>query len=991
MFENETPKESPETIVFGPFRLDIRARVLQKDGRPLPLGARAFDILCVLVQNAGKLVTKRDLLASVWQDVSVDEGSLRFHISNLRRALGNRGPNGRYVETLAGQGYCFVAPVSPAGTPPAASAQQDFPMASAAPARLTRMIGRDDIVEQISHELMDNRFITLVGPGGIGKTTVAVAVTHKVASRIGDAVCFADLGPLTDPSLVPTVASAAVGLAVQSDDATADLITFLRDKRLLLLLDCCEPVVEAVAALAERLFLETPGVHLLATSREALRVEGEHVIQIPSLRNPPDREQSTLDDVLGFPAAQLFAERVAVSGWRSGFSDADAPVVARICRKLDGIPLAIELAAGLVNAYGVDGTADLLSDRFALLHQGRRTALPRHQTLAATLDWSYELLSSGDREILRQLAVFAGTFTLDAVRGVVRNGDGEATEEILARLIAKSLVTVDTGHRVVRYRLLDTTRAYGLRKLADSGEIEAVARRHAEFFTQFLAQLNFDLKRASDAFAAHGEHLGNVRAALEWAFSEGGDVHIGVTLAAAAAPFYLELSLLTECRYWCARAIVTLDDSTRGGPSEIELQAALGLSVMFTDSNSDEARIALERGVALAEKIGDLPDQLRLLGRLHLFHYRTGDFRAALSFAKRSKVIAERMADPVAIAAAHSLLGISHHLMEDLQKAYEHLDAAMVFQPATRSIDTLHFGVDYRNRAAICMARTLWVLGYPDQAASVARQTVDEAERLDNPLTLCIALIWAVTVFLWIGDWEAADGCIHRLVAHARSRSIIPYPAAGTGVQGYLAIMRGDAQTGIPLIQSSLADLHRHRYELITTALHSALAEGFLLLGAHDRALETIETAFSLVERNGDLFNLPELLRIKGDILASGPRPDYPQAEACYLRSHELAFRQSALSWELRTGISLARLWSGQGRSDEAFRMLDAICARFTEGFDTPDFKNARLMTKQETSVGIKTAAGLQIPASAHPGEKQASRTRRGRLKIPGRNIFNRG
>jgi tetratricopeptide (TPR) repeat protein len=259
----------------------------------------------------------------------------------------------------------------------------------------------------------------------------------------------------------------------------------------------------------------------------------------------------------------------------------------------------------------------------------------------------------------------------------------------------------------------------------------------------------------------------------------------------------------------------------------------------------------------------------------------------------------------------------------------------------------LYFGVDYRNRAGICMARTLWVLGFPDQAAHVARQMVEEAESLDHPLSLCIALIMAVTVFLWIGNWQAAEGYITRLVEHARSRSIIPYPSAGIGVQGYLVIMRGNAEEGIPLIRSALRDMYRHRYHLITTALYSAMAEGLLILGARDQALETIETAFSVVQQHGDLFNMPELLRIKGDILASGAQPDYLKAEACYRGSLELASRQSALSWKLRTGISLAHLLRQQGRGTEAVPMLEAICAQFTEGFDTPDYQRAKHLVSE--------------------------------------------
>ncbi|WP_406857668.1 winged helix-turn-helix domain-containing protein [Alsobacter sp. KACC 23698] len=948
MSEQEAHDGGAERLAFGPFQLDVRARVLLKHGEPRVIGARAFDILCALVQNDGKLVTKSALLARVWQDVSVDEGTLRFHVSALRKALGEAGPHGEYVKTLAGQGYCFVAPVTRLrGKVEIRPADRQAIVPSSAPARFLAPIGRDELVISIDEELSAKRFITLVGPGGIGKTTVASAVAERLSPRLGGAICFADLGSLQDPELAAAAVSVAVGLAVQSEDPTADLIAFLRDQSLLLVLDCCEPVIEGAAALAERLFWEAPSVLILATSREALRAEGENVVSIPPLETPPDRSDASVDEVLAFPAARLFAERAAASGWRVKLRRPEAAIVAEICRKLDGIPLAIELAAGLVNAYGLEGTADLLSDRLAVLHQGRRTALPRHQTLAATIDWSYQLLSPGERAVMRRLAIFAGPFSLEAVREVVWIEDGDVLEALVARVVAKSLLTVDGGSRRATYRVLDTTRAYGRLKLAEAGELDEAARRHAEYYSNVLCRFDFERDRAPALLAALGGHLDNVRAALDWAFSKVGNLQLGVRLAAATAPLYLELSLLTECRRWCERAIANLDEQTGRGPAEIALQGALGLAVMFSDSNSEVARIALERGLALAQELGDRPSQLRLLGRLHLFHYRTGAFRVALGFAQRSMSVAEQMADPMAIAAAHSLLGISHHLMEEPKTAYHHLGAALAMQPASQTINTLHFGVDYRNRAGICMARTLWVLGYPERARTLARRTVEEAEDLGNPLTLCIALIWAVSVSLWIGDWAEAEADIERLVAHARSRSIIPYPAAGIGVKGYLAIMRGDARAGVLLVRSALVSLRESRYELLTTALNSALAEGLLALGERDQALDTIQTAWEAVERNGDRFNVPELLRIKGDILASGPAPRAQEAQACYLQAQQEAIRSSALSFELRSGISLARLWLAQGRGPQAAEMLAAVCARFEEGFDTPDFLAAQRLIAQ--------------------------------------------
>lgn len=937
--------EHPATIAFGPFQLDITARLLQKDGERLALGARAFDILCVLVANAGKLVTKRDLLASVWQDVSVDDGSLRFHISALRNVLKVADPNGRYIETLAGRGYCFVAPVTVRK-----STSATLPPATEAPStmetRLLRIVGREGIIQEIVEALSFRRFVTLVGPGGIGKTTIATAVMHKSVSLVEDGSGFADLGPVTNPNLVPAVAAAAVGLSVQSNDPTGDLIAFLRNKRLLLVLDCCEPVIDAVAALAERLHSEAPAVHILATSREALRSEGEFVVQIPSLAFPSNRKNASLEQVLAYPAAKLFSERVAASGWRNGFDDVDASVIGVICKKLDGIPLAIELAAGLVNAHGVHGTADLLNKRFAILHQGRRTALRRHQTLAATLDWSCEFLSSADRAFLWQLAVFAGSFTFDAVREVIQIEDGVQPEDVLTRLVAKSLVAVDTQQRIVRYRLLDITRVYCLQKLAESQLFDNVAHRHAAFFERFLRILNFNVDERSDASKSHRLHLENIRVALDWAFSAGGDKQLGVSLASAAAPYFLKLSLLTECRDWCIRAISALDCSTQSGTLEIELQAAAGLSTMFTSGNNKNARIALERGLHLADKLGSEENQLLLVGRLYMFNNMVGNNRDAYDLANRNLSIAKQLDDPVAFAAAHSLLGVTCHLGRCQREAHGHLQMALIPTPTSGSISPLYLGVDYRHRAAICMARTLWLLGKSDQARNLASETVEIATRHDHPVTLCIALTWAANVCLWTGELEIAAGYIRTLETFSSSRSIMHYPSAGAGLRGYLLIKSGYAQKGARLIEDSLTSLHRHRYHLLTTLLKGGLAEGYAMLSEPVLAREVIEKALMIAEQAGEVYNRPELLRIKGNILTQAGSSGSDAAEACYIEALEAASLQSALGWELRAAISLAQHSSTHGRKYNALSKLEFICARFTEGFGSPDFESARSLTE---------------------------------------------
>jgi predicted ATPase len=404
------------------------------------------------------------------------------------------------------------------------------------------MVGRDETVQRISEELIARRFLTIVGPGGIGKTTVATAVSHSMLAAFDGAVHYVDFGPLGTPSLVPNMVASTVGLLGNFGDQLAALLAFLRDRRMLLVLDSCEHLIGTIAPLAERIFREAPEVHVLATSREPLQVEGEKVHRIQPLAVPPDDEPLTVACALTFPAVQLFVERAAADGTGFELNDADAPIVARVCRKLDGIALALELAAGRVGAYGIKGIASLLDGPCRLLWQGRRTASPRHQTLSAMLDSSYNLLPESERLIFRRLSVFVGAFSLEAAQFVAAGDilEREQVAEAIAGLVTKSLVAVETSHTGTLYRLLDTTRAYVLAKMIDSGERNTIAQRHAIYYCEFLERIEITLLTCSknDGAAERWRHVSNARAALEWSFSEQGDKELGTALAAASAPLF---------------------------------------------------------------------------------------------------------------------------------------------------------------------------------------------------------------------------------------------------------------------------------------------------------------------------------------------------------------------------------------------------------------------------------------------------------------------
>src|SRR5208283_334236 len=467
-------------VSFGPFRLLPAQRLLLEGDKPVRLGSRALDMLIALVEHPGEVVGRDELMARVWPNTHVDEGNLKFQISALRRTLG--GGN-RYLLNVPGRGYSFVAPVAraeEAGT--AAPEPAETETAHNLPALLTRLIGRGDTITRLADQLLRQRLLTIVGAGGIGKTSVALAVAEQLIPAYEHGVWLIDLAPLADPRLVPSALADAIGLEIRAENPLPGLVASFRDKKMLLVLDNCEHVIDAAAALAVGVLAGAPGVQVIATSREPLRIEGEHVHRLSPLASPPASARLTAVEALGFPAVQLFVERAGAALDEFELTDADAPIVADICSKLDGIALAIELAAARVNTFGVRGVAAHLDDRFQLLTRGRRTALPRHRTLRATLDWSYELLPEPERVVLRRLAIFAGGFTEEAARAVAASAEIAASEvvESLANLVTKSLVSVDVGGVMVRYRLPETIRAYALQRLIESGEREQIARRHAE-------------------------------------------------------------------------------------------------------------------------------------------------------------------------------------------------------------------------------------------------------------------------------------------------------------------------------------------------------------------------------------------------------------------------------------------------------------------------------------------------------------------------------
>ncbi|WP_170317532.1 ATP-binding protein [Paroceanicella profunda] len=930
-------------FAFGPFRLDTARRQLLCDARECPLGARALDLLLALLEAPGELVSKNRLFDAAWPDTVVDESNLRAQVALLRKALGDGRDGARYIVAVPGRGYRFVAPVErresrhePPRARRAPHARPSAGLPASAP-RLPRPIGRDDIIDGLAGRLRRTRFVTIVGPGGIGKTTVALAVAAELAGEYRDGVCFLDLAPLAAPGLLPSALAAALSLPGITDDPTPAILEELRGREMLVVLDCCEHVIEPAALLAERLLRQAPRVHVLATSREPLRAEGEGVHRLPPLDAPPLLPDLTAAEALSYPAVQLFAERAAACVEGFVLTDAEAEAAGHICRKLDGLALAIELAAARVDALGVRGLAERLDDRFAVLTQGRRTARSRHRTLGAVLDWSFDLLPAAERLLLNRLSVFRGGFSMDAAVAVAGDGEGDGAlsgMEVcqgLANLVSKSLIVAMMTEGAAEYRLPDSTRIYARAKLAATQDGDRLAERHARHLVTLLGG-------GPASATARAAHLDDVRAALEWSFGPGGDSALAATLAAAAIPLWMSLSLVDECRRCVSRALECED--TRADPRlHMTLCAAYGLSLIYTRGPGAETGEALSQALLRARELQDSDQQLRVLWGLGAFHGSQGAFPAALHHAQAFLAAAVTPADRL---VGDRMIGTVQHFLGAQETARPALERLLHGGEAPAGgTDMIRFQYDQRVTASATLSWVCWILGAPDTARQHSHDALQRATAADHLNSRVYALVESCCpMALLTGDTAALANAVEALNAPERAGPVPVWRLTGDLYRGLLALRRGLYRQGVDMLSEALET----RRSLGFTARHDffrgCLAEALARMGEIDRARAEIDAALAGAARQSEAWCRPELLRLKGEILLVGGAE--AEAREAWHAGLDLARRDSALGWELRLATSLARLLQTRGRPVEARALLAPVFARFHEGNDTADLRAAR-------------------------------------------------
>jgi predicted ATPase/DNA-binding winged helix-turn-helix (wHTH) protein len=942
-------------FLFGRYHLIPDRRALLVDGNETPVRGRAFDILVTLVERRDRGVSKDELLDRVWGGRIVEEGNLSVHIAGLRKLLG-----AGFIATLPGRGYRFVASVEEVVAPRSSerSARQanvgaahDKPEKPSTnlPVPVSELIGRDAELAELKSLLDAHRLVTLIGPGGIGKTRLALEMARHLLPQCADGVWLVDLAALSDGSLVLAAVAAVLGIAATERGTMLDRIaTALQSRVLLLILDNCEHLLGPSANVAEAVTRAGGGLRVLATSREPLKAEGEWLYRVPPLSIPAEDVRDT-GEILNYSAVKLFMSRIAAAGPHLHDCGPNVEVVGSICRRLDGIPLAIELAAARAATLGIEATSARLEDRFRLLTDGRRTAPPRHQTLRATIDWSYELLTDSERAVLRRLGVFVGSFGFDAAARVAALDGIAATDpmDVIANLVAKSLIVVETDGETTRYRLLETTRAYALDKLAESGESALAARRHAEFYRDLFAPSEpaAESKPTIQRINLYRREIDNVRAALDWAFSPGGDTAVGVVLTAAYVPVWLYLSLVGECRERAERALNSLGpNSNLSSHLRAQLLTTLGVALVYTDGVVERSAKILTKGLEIAESLNDVDAQLQVIWAMWIYRFNNSEIRAARGLAKQFLRIARRADDPVDIAGGDRLLGSTLHYEGKQPEARGCLDRAVDTDISSGHRHLIWFHYDHGVMVRARLARVLLMKGLVDQAETAGQAALGAAQRAGHKLSICFALGEAVCpLALMVGDLTAAAQALTMLVDVAARHNLSFWTRLGSCLEGSLLIRGGDIMAGIPLLREGLDALIRTGQRLYISGFIADLALALAESGRADEADAVIDDAVSRSEAGGVRWHLPELLRVKGELMPLCLKGEWmAAAEGCFVRAIEEASRQGALFWELRASMSLANLRVRQDRREDASQLLIPVYRRFTEGFATADLTAAR-------------------------------------------------
>ena len=940
----DIPSED-HVFVFGAFRFLPRQQLLLRDGQPVKLGGRAVDILHLLLKSAGEPVGKRALEQFAWPDTFVHESNLKVHISSLRRALGETSPQPTYISTVAGRGYRFIPRVSIEPVVKASVPSGNAPLVYSLPSQRPP-IGREHAIDRVASMLRRSRLVTLVGPGGVGKTTVALAAAKRFDEEGVGSVVFVDLSRVASDEFVPASLAAALGVSAGGDDSLQAVVSILARRTALLLLDTCEHVLEATVRICDVLLAKTGNVRILATSRQVLGAQREKVVWLAPLDLPP-KEASTTRDIRRYSACQLLETRASENAdYR--LTDADAQAIAEICRRLDGMPLAIELVSSRLAIRSADGVLAELDDRFRTLRRQNPGSPLRQQTLLVTLEWSYALLTRDEATVLRAVSIFAGAFDAswaDVVVGRPRFASID-TRFIIDGLRAKSMLSVVArASGGPRYRLLDTTRAFAGSLLDSHGELAAVSADHARLQLEIFTRAGADQATMAvrDWRETYVEQADDLRKAIDWALYQSGEVLLGVRLVAAGLPLWNELSLFDESRRNCERALNELERSGCNDPP-LKLKLVVGLAGVYSYLSGDpEKTIALfETAIQLARDISDASVEFRALGALAIYFFLPGRHEELSETLRVMELAAVRSKDRTILWEYEQLCADLETTRGDFLASRPRLEKLSAEMRSHAEGAAPRFHIHQTAKIDSHLAALYWFTGKPGRAKELTEKIAEEVVEAGHGMTLIRCFCYGVLfTLIECHDYAKARSYTEILkdtiYRHGMAAWIPVADVYGEAIEAY-----SGANASPDRLRAAFDRLCKAMVQIRHPSYFVTLATAMTALGHMDDAARIVEHVF---QQHTQPWVLPELLRLRAAIQrASGCDAD---AEENLRKSLRAADEVGALGWKLRAALDLAVLLKDRGAPDDARQVLVPVYEQFTDGFETGDLSNARRFMDQ--------------------------------------------
>jgi predicted ATPase/DNA-binding winged helix-turn-helix (wHTH) protein len=911
---------SSDALEIGSFLLDRERLELRRDGVKLSLGARACRILQALAERPGEILSADELRAAAWPGLQVEDVNLRVQIAALRKILG-RGFNGaEVISTIPREGYIFIPPTAAsADARPASGSSHSLPR-SIAP-----LIGRARELDDLQSLLTSHRTVTITGAGGIGKTSLAIAAARQSVADSGMECVFVDLAVPMTSEQVPGSVYAALELETGGQDLSATIVRALQNRRMLIVLDNCEHVIEGAAAMALALTRGTDGVNVVATSRERLEVPGEQVLLLGPLGCAPAGPRLAASEAYSYASIELFAASATSRGQPFSIHDGNATQVGEICRRLDGIPLAIQLAAASCAVMTVGELARGLDDRFALLTRGERTALARHRTLEAALDWGHALLGDLEAIIFRRLALFRSWFTMaDAL--VVVGGEGEspsALYDAMASLVGKSMLVADTEREPAGFRYLESTRAYALLRLEQAGEVALVTERHARSTLDRL-RAAADIHDLAEPLLVFREIVDDWRGAHDHALATR-QWELALRLLHYARPLCASLQISWEFATRAEQSFAFCDGSLDEEVARLELEtrgffiqlvagtAALDLAIVYDCLNRSATR-ALE----LAVRLGDLPQRFQALWGLFYAAAGQSDTPALRRRAAQFHEAAVGAGGPDALRSAHRLRASAEYWSGNFAGAIAAADEALA---DTAPFDAPHSGRGFAQVPAVLTirARAYWGVGEFDAGLADAAEARRVAITVGDAPTLYYVLVTcALPISLWSGDFEGAEAVLEEIeklaVEHSNpsySRDLRYWRAAYTTLGEY-----GGSYGGAAIAWDPPAPWQADNQSSIHCAYHRT---------------EDLSRAGGRL----DHWCGAEHCRSAGEQLLAAGIGGEARPEELFRQALAIASTQGAAAWEIRARVSLARLYLATQRATEAKNILAPVLARW--GADSPN------------------------------------------------------